>query len=156
MSDDGENRPQREQSIAGVVLDALLTVLTLGVIVWFRAARAQHGVDRDGASAAAADHSAAYRSALCSYLSGFGLAVLLTLLPFSCVAWSGFSRDDILWIIAGAAVVQIAVHLRFFLHVDLTQAQREDVQFIVFSFLIVAMMAGGTIWILGNLRYRMM
>ena len=102
------------------------------------------------------DHAAEYRSELRSYITGFVLAVLLTVPPFAFVASHGASRSTILWIIAGTAVAQIAVHLRFFLHITLSKSKRDDLQLILFSLLIVILMAGGTLWILGNMRDRMM
>ena len=102
------------------------------------------------------DHNAEYRSELRNYIVGFALAVALTVPPFAFVAWHGASRGTVLWIIAGAAVTQIAVHLRFFLHINLSKSKRDDLQLILFSLLIIALMAGGTLWILGNLRARMM
>ena len=102
------------------------------------------------------EHSAEYKSELRTYVAGFALAVLLTVPPFSFVAWHGASRSTILWIIAGTAVAQIVVHFRFFLHINLSKSKRDDLQLILFSMLIVALMVGGTLWILGNLRLRMM
>ncbi len=102
------------------------------------------------------DHGAEYRSELRSYIAGFFLAVLLTVPPFLLVAWHGASRPTLLWIIAGTAVAQIAVHFRFFLHINLAKSKRDDLQLILFSMLIVVLMVGGTLWILGNLRGRMM
>jgi cytochrome o ubiquinol oxidase subunit IV len=102
------------------------------------------------------DHNAEYRSERRSYIVGFALAVALTVTPFAFVAWDGAFRATTLWIIAATAATQIAVHFHFFLHINLSKSKRDDLQLILFSMLIVALMAGGTIWILGNLRYRMM
>ena len=54
-----------------------------------------------------------------------------------------------------AALVQIVVHMRFFLHVDLSRQKREDLQLILFTVLLLALMGGGTIWILTDLAARM-
>jgi cytochrome o ubiquinol oxidase operon protein cyoD len=91
-----------------------------------------------------------------SYLIGLALAAVLTAAAFGAVAWSGWPRTTLLWIIATTAVVQVGVHFRYFLHIDLSKSKRDDLQLILFSFLIVLLMAGGTIWILTNLRARMM
>jgi cytochrome o ubiquinol oxidase operon protein cyoD len=144
-----------------MVLDVLLVVVTLGLASWYRASRCQDCTDqlltdRLSAGASVMDHSTEYRSELRNYIRGFALAVALTILPFSFVIWHGAPRSTILWIIAGTAVTQIAVHFRFFLHINLSKSKRDDLQLILFSMLIVALMAGGTIWILGDLRARMM
>lgn len=161
MERGADNGQERWRAAGGFILDALLIVLTLGLVVWYRAARARHRIGDDflntvTVGAGVMDHSAEFKSELRSYLIGFVLAVLLTVPPFAFVAWHSASRSTLLWIIAGAAIAQIAVHLRFFLHIDLSKSKRDDLQLILFSLLIVVMMAGGTIWILSNLRYRMM
>lgn len=97
-----------------------------------------------------------YRRELSSYLVGMVLAVILTGIAFASVAWSGLSRTAILWIVAISAIVQVAVHLRFFLHIDLSKSKRDDLELILFSVLIVVLMVGGTVWIMGNLHMRMM
>lgn len=91
-----------------------------------------------------------------SYIVGFGLALLLSIIPFALVAWGGIARIISLWIIAAFALVQIIVHFRFFLHIDLSEQKREDLQLILFSALLFAIMSGGTIWIMYNLHMRMM
>lgn len=91
-----------------------------------------------------------------SYLTGLALALVLTLIPFGMVAWGGWSTSAAMWLIAGSALVQIVVHFRFFLHIDLSQQKREDLQLILFTALLLAIMASGTIWIMANLYTRMM
>ncbi len=97
-----------------------------------------------------------YARELQSYIVGFGLALGLSIVPFALVAWGGVERVTSLWIIAAFALVQIIVHFRFFLHIDLSGQKREDLQLILFSALLFALMAGGTIWIMYNLHMRMM
>ena len=102
------------------------------------------------------DDRTAYRREFRSYVIGLVSAVLLSTLAFVSVLWGGLSRTPILWIIAAAGIVQIVVHFRFFLHIDLSRSKRDDLQLILFSFLIILLMAGGTIWILADLEMRMM
>jgi cytochrome o ubiquinol oxidase subunit IV len=52
--------------------------------------------------------------------------------------------------------VQVVVHFRFFLDASLAASSRSDLQLVLFSTLIVGLMASGTIVILMNLRERMM
>ena len=97
-----------------------------------------------------------YARELQSYIVGFGLALVLSIVPFALIAWGGLTRTAALWWIAVFALVQIIVHFRFFLHIDLSGQKREDLQLILFSALLFAIMAGGTIWIMYNLQMRMM
>ncbi|MBN8292141.1 cytochrome o ubiquinol oxidase subunit IV [Rhodobacter sp. NTK016B] len=89
------------------------------------------------------------------YLAGFGLALTLTLVPFGLVSWGLMQGRALAITIAVLAVAQIVVHLRFFLHIDLSRQKREDLQLILFTVLLLAIMAFGTLWIMGNLATRM-
>ncbi len=91
-----------------------------------------------------------------SYFIGFGVALMLSIVPFAVVYWGGLSTTTAVWTIAILALVQIFVHFRFFLHIDLSTQKREDLELILFSLLLIVIMAGGTIWILHNLHMRMM
>ncbi len=53
-----------------------------------------------------------------SYLIGFVLAVVLTVIPFWMVMSGDFSRTVNGVVIAITAVLQMLVHLVFFLHLD--------------------------------------
>ncbi len=91
-----------------------------------------------------------------NYLIGFVLALALTVIPFSLVAWSRLPKPAVLAAIGACGTVQILVHFRYFLHIDPGRQAREDLQLIIFSALLLAIMVGGTIWIMGNLALRMM
>ncbi|MDU9004587.1 cytochrome o ubiquinol oxidase subunit IV [Sedimentitalea todarodis] len=97
------------------------------------------------------DHKAEVRH----YLVGFALALTLTLLPFALVAWGGLARMQVLTIVAICALVQIVVHFRYFLHIDFSRQKSEDLHLILFSALVLAIMACGTLWIVFNLAGRM-
>jgi cytochrome o ubiquinol oxidase operon protein cyoD len=49
----------------------------------------------------------------------------------------------------------LIVHLRFFLHLSYKGQQKEDLQLVMFTGLILLIMIGGSIWILGDLYNRM-
>ena len=72
-------------------------------------------------------------------------------MPFTLVAWGGLGTAATLRLTAAFALVQVIVQLRYFLHIDLSRQKREDLHLILFSTLLLALMAGGTIWILANL-----
>jgi cytochrome o ubiquinol oxidase operon protein cyoD len=91
-----------------------------------------------------------------SYAIGYVLALALTGVAFAAVRWPSFAATTTLGIVFGLALVQIIVHFRFFLHISLAKSARDDLQLILFSTLIVALMVSGTIVILMNLHQRMM
>ena len=94
-------------------------------------------------------------SDLRAYIIGFVLAVILTVLSFGLALTQLPGTVGTYIGIAVLAIVQIIVHLRFFLHIDLSRQKREDLQLILFAVLIIVIVVGGTLWILGNLMHRM-
>lgn len=96
-----------------------------------------------------------YSKELRVYLTGFGIALGLTIVPFALVAWGGLSYRWTIGVIAIFALVQVVVHFRFFLHIDLSRQKREDLHLILFSVLLLAIMTGGMIWIMFGLAARM-
>ena len=89
------------------------------------------------------------------YLIGFMLALLLTVVPFALVAWGELSRPVVLLVIMVFGLAQVVVQFRYFLHLDLSRQKREDLLLVLFSALLLSIMAGGTIWIMANLAHRM-
>jgi len=93
---------------------------------------------------------------LAGYLTGFGLALALTVIPFGLVAFGGLSTAVTLSVVAFAAVAQILVHLRYFLHLDMSEEQRWNTIFAAFSAVILFVLVGGTVWLFYSLHYRML
>lgn len=102
------------------------------------------------------NRTADYRRELKVYLTGLMLAIVLTGAAFASVRWPWMARSGVLATVAVLALVQVVVHLRYFLHIDFSRQKREDLQLILFSALILLLMAGGTLWVLANLAERMM
>ena len=90
------------------------------------------------------------------YIAGFVLALLLTGIPFGLVVADLLPRFTTLVVIAILAVVQVVVHLRFFLHLDLEETPRENVLALAFAAVLIFIMVGGTLWIMLDLDARMM
>jgi cytochrome o ubiquinol oxidase operon protein cyoD len=91
-----------------------------------------------------------------TYVVGCGLALLLTFAAFLLVRLRWLGGRQAFYTVLGLGLVQMLVHFRCFLHIDLKRSARADLQLILFSSLIVALMVGGTLVILLNLRTRMM
>ncbi|MGH8226296.1 MAG: cytochrome o ubiquinol oxidase subunit IV [Steroidobacteraceae bacterium] len=100
------------------------------------------------------DAGARERGEFLSYVWGAALALLLTLAAFGMVHWGGAPRTTVLYTIGALGLVQMIVHFRLFLHIGIKQ-QREDLHLILFSALLLAIMIGGTVWIMTSLAYRM-
>ena len=90
-----------------------------------------------------------------SYLVGFVLAVILTAIPFAAVAQHMLSPASTMLLIAITAVLQILVHLRFFLHINFTTTPRENLLALAFTTVLLVIMLGGSLWIMIDLARRM-
>ncbi|CTQ51797.1 Cytochrome o ubiquinol oxidase protein CyoD [Roseibium album] len=92
---------------------------------------------------------------LTTYLTGFVLAVILTAIPFALV-WGGLLTGMAVYIvIAVAAILQVIVHLVFFLHIDLKSTPSENLFFLAFAAILICIMVGGSLWIMMDLHHRM-
>ncbi len=91
-----------------------------------------------------------------TYVVGYGLALLLTFAAFLLVRLRWLGGRQAFYTVLGLGLVQMLVHFRCFLHIDLKRSARADLQLVLFSSLIVALMVGGTLVILLSLRTRMM
>jgi len=88
-----------------------------------------------------------------AYLTGFVLAVVLTLIPFLMVMTSAASTTTLVAVIFATAILQILVHLRYFLHLRFTYEQRWDVFSFVFTAVIVLILVFGSVWIMFSLHH---
>ena len=107
-------------------------------------------------SQAAIDSTGASRGSLQSYFTGFVLSLILTAIPFALVMSGTWSSSATLAGIFIAGIVQILVHLHYFLHLDTSSTARWNVLALMFTLVIMVLFVGGTIWIMYNLYYRMM
>ncbi|MBQ4833152.1 cytochrome o ubiquinol oxidase subunit IV [Pseudoalteromonas sp. MMG010] len=92
-----------------------------------------------------------------SYLVGFLLSVILTAIPFYLVMEGDFSKVTTLWSIVTLAIVQIWVHLKYFLHLSFTTEEGRASTFsFLFSALIIVMVVGLSVWIIYESNAMMM
>ena len=91
-----------------------------------------------------------------TYVIGLVLAVLLTAASFYVV------YTDLIWgpaipmALVVLAIAQIGVHLVFFLHITSASDNTNNILALAFGVLIVALIIGGSLWIMDNLDQRMM
>jgi cytochrome o ubiquinol oxidase subunit IV len=96
------------------------------------------------------------RGSLKSYGTGFILSIVLTAIPFALVMSGAVSRRVAILGICGAGIVQILVHLHYFLHLDRSSEERWNVLALLFTLLIMTIFVGGTVWVMATLNSRMM
>ena len=105
---------------------------------------------------ASIDSAGAGRGSLKTYAIGFILSVFLTVIPFGLVMSGAVPRNVMVWGICSAGILQILVHLHYFLHLDNSSEARWNLVVLLFTFLIMVIFIGGTVWIMFTLNYRMM
>jgi len=90
-----------------------------------------------------------------TYTLGFALAAVLTAIAFGAVL-ADLPRATSVPVVGLAAIAQVIVQFRLFMHIDLSRQKREDLHLILFTCLIIAIMVGGSVWILYDQATRMM
>lgn len=103
------------------------------------------------------DGEHAHDGSLRSYLTGFVLAAILTIIPFWLVMGHVIeSRWAIILIVLGLAAVQIVVHMIFFLHLDTRSENGWNMLALIFTLVLVAIVLGASIWVMYNENANMM
>jgi cytochrome o ubiquinol oxidase operon protein cyoD len=101
-------------------------------------------------------HSGESHGSIGSYATGFILSVILTVAAFGLVMNGTLTGENALLAIAGLALVQIVVHLVFFLHMNSSSAQRWNVMAFGFTVLTAVILIVGSLWIMHNVSMHMM
>jgi cytochrome o ubiquinol oxidase operon protein cyoD len=104
--------------------------------------------------AAETHHHHAEHGSLKSYLIGFGLSLILTFASFGLVMSGTVSPSIALPGVIVLCVAQLFVQLICFLHMG--RSQRDNVTTFVFTVLVVAIIVGGSAWVLHNMNLNMM
>ena len=91
-----------------------------------------------------------------SYAIGFILSIILTLIPFGLVMYPTLPKSITLMIVLAFAVIQVLVHLVYFLHLDRSEEQRENVIAFVFAGLVIVLLVGLSLWIMFSIHTYMM
>ncbi|ASJ75687.1 cytochrome o ubiquinol oxidase subunit IV [Granulosicoccus antarcticus] len=92
-----------------------------------------------------------------SYMTGFVLSVILTAIPFILVMSGGLeSRALTAVIVLLFAVVQIVVHMIYFLHMDLQAEGGWNMTALVFTLIVLVICLAGTMWVMHHMDSNMM
>jgi cytochrome o ubiquinol oxidase subunit IV len=90
------------------------------------------------------------------YLVGFVLALALTVIPFGLVAARTLPPIQMFVVIGVAAITQVVVHLRYFLHLDFKPSSQNKLIALCFAAVVLLVLVGGALWIIFDLNYRTM
>ncbi len=92
----------------------------------------------------------AYRS----YVVGFILSVITTLLAYFFVVNELWPTQTLIYVVLAIAVVQLVVQVVFFLHIG--RGSRWKLITFLFTVLVVAIVVVGSIWVMDHLNHNMM
>lgn len=91
------------------------------------------------------------------YMTGFLLSVVLTAIPFWLVMGNIISdRSTAVMVLGGFAVVQILVHMVFFLHMNGKIEGGWTLLSTIFTVVFVAIGIAGTLWVMFHMNTNMM
>jgi cytochrome o ubiquinol oxidase operon protein cyoD len=103
------------------------------------------------------DHGGASHSTFKGYMTGFVLAVILTVIPFWLVMAKVFPNSSTTaLVVLGIAAVQIVVHMIYFLHMNTRSEGGWSLLALAFTVVLLAIMLAGSIWVMYNLNTNMM
>jgi cytochrome o ubiquinol oxidase operon protein cyoD len=92
-----------------------------------------------------------------SYMTGFILSVILTAIPFYLVMTGAIENKN--WTIAivvAMAMVQIVVHMIYFLHMNTTSDAGWTMMALIFTIIVVVIALSGSLWVMYHLNVNMM
>ena len=98
-----------------------------------------------------------HQGSLRGYLTGFVLAAILTIIPFWLVMGHVFQNHWLtITIVLLLAIVQILVHVIYFLHLDTRSEGGWNMLSFVFTIVLVVIVLGASIWVMYNENSLMM
>jgi len=90
------------------------------------------------------------------YLTGLGLAILLTATSFFVAGTDLVWQPSIPVALVVLAIAQMGVHLVFFLHISTGPDNTNNVLALAFGIMVVMLVMAGSLWIMANLNHNMM
>ena len=91
------------------------------------------------------------------YMTGFVLAVILTAIPFWLVMAKVFDKPNTTaLVILAFAVVQIVVHMVYFLHMDAKSEGGWNMLALIFTLVLVVITLAGSLWVMYHMNTNMM
>ena len=91
-----------------------------------------------------------------SYMIGFLLSVVLTAIPFWLVMTEALAPQTTGLVITAFAVVQIIIHMVFFLHMNHKSEGGWNMLALIFTIVIVVIAVAGSVWVMYHLNVNMM
>lgn len=95
------------------------------------------------------------RSAMRSYVAGFVISIIFTLIPYFIVVNHLFGDSSLMYAVVGFGLAQLLVQVVFFLHLHKKSKPHWNLIVFIFTLLIVAIFVVGSLWVMYNLNYNM-
>jgi cytochrome o ubiquinol oxidase operon protein cyoD len=90
------------------------------------------------------------------YLTGFGLSVVLTAIPFWLVMTGALdSKQATALVILAFAIVQVVVHMVYFLHMNARAEGGWSMMALIFTIVFVGIGLSGSVWVMYHLNANM-
>ena len=90
------------------------------------------------------------------YVIGFIISIVLTVIPFFMVMNGGFAKGLTVAVLVITMIAQVWVQLVWFLHMKREDSQKWQVMSFWYTFLTIAILFIGSVWILSELHTFMM
>lgn len=97
----------------------------------------------------------ASRHAFKSYVIGFVMSILFTIVPYFLVVKHLFGDQSLILAVVLFAIAQLFVQVVFFLHLHKKSRPRWNMIVFIFTILIVTILVAGSLWVMHNLDYNM-
>mgnify|MGYP001361004154 CR=1 FL=1 len=94
------------------------------------------------------EHQAAHHGSLKSYVIGFVLSIVLTIIPLVAVMNKLLTGPSLIVLILAMAVLQFAVQLFFFMHLKEGENARWNIMALILGLIILLTIVAGSIWIM--------
>jgi cytochrome o ubiquinol oxidase operon protein cyoD len=92
-----------------------------------------------------------------SYMTGFVLSVILTVIPFWLVMTDAIANKNVaIGLVVALAVVQIVVHMIYFLHMNFKSDSGWTMMALIFTIIVVVIALSGSLWVMYHLNTNMM
>ncbi|MCJ2060949.1 cytochrome o ubiquinol oxidase subunit IV [Methylobacterium sp. J-048] len=112
-----------------------------------------HGQDTHDAHA----HSEGGHGSFGSYITGFVLSVILTVIPFWLVMGNVLDNSLVTsLVILALGGVQMVVHIIYFLHMNTKSEGGWTFLALIFTIMVVVIMLAGSVWVMYHLNHNMM
>ena len=103
------------------------------------------------------DHDSGPHATFKGYMTGFVLSVILTAIPFWLVMAKVFDKPSTTtMVILGFGLVQIVVHMIYFLHMNTKSENGWTMLALIFTVIIVVIVIAGSLWVMYHMNLNMM